>query len=230
MLNDEPILHIPPIAATGFPKTNSSVTYTINHLKVVCQLPTEDSEVQGQKDIGVPNVCPLSIPPTNSSTEKKRGRSRIKGVPFPKHAKDLLSTGIFDGIPVMYHHVSREDKPKRIQYAFIQGYGYLCGCCDCRHSKCMNAIEFQLHVGGKSCHPNSSIYFKSGKSVFEVVLELQKTAPERLSEAILSVTGCGLHEKNFAKWKASVLGRWRLGVKRQNGKQKGKKGKAKMNP
>nr|GMD32835.1 uncharacterized protein LOC109187050 [Ipomoea batatas] len=77
---------------------------------------------------------------------------------FPTNVKNLLSTGIFEGVPVKYVSWSRG---------------------------AVNAYEFEKHAGCDTKHRNNNIYFPSGKSLYSVVQEL-KVIPQNdlLFEAI----------------------------------------------
>ncbi|CAM8892152.1 unnamed protein product [Rhodiola kirilowii] len=118
---------------------------------------------------------------------------------FPANVKSLLSTGIFDGVPVKY--VSW-DRSKNVR-GTIQGTGYLCWCENCNKTKTVNAYQLEQHAGSKSKHPNDHIYFSNGKSIYGVVQELKNTPSDRLLEVIPTVTGSGINKANFSKWKDS---------------------------
>ncbi|CAK8540996.1 unnamed protein product [Lathyrus sativus] len=118
---------------------------------------------------------------------------------FPSNVKSLLSTGIFDGISVKYCTWSRE----RNLQGIIKGTGYMCSCDDCKGQKALNAYEFERHAGAKSKHPNNHIYFENGKSIYAVVQELKNSPQETLFDAIQTVTGSTINQKNFRIWKAS---------------------------
>ncbi|KAJ7975846.1 putative DNA-binding protein [Quillaja saponaria] len=138
----------------------------------------------------------------NETTVKNKELKTAKKVPsnnFPSNVKSLLSTGMFDGVPVKYVSWSREKNLKGV----IKGTGYLCSCNDCKHSKALNAYEFERHAGAKTKHPNNHIYFENGKTIYAVVQELKNTPQEMLFDAIQNVTGCPIKQKNFRIWKAS---------------------------
>ncbi|CAJ2669401.1 unnamed protein product [Trifolium pratense] len=118
---------------------------------------------------------------------------------FPVNVKSLLSTGIFDGIPIKYCTWSRE---KYLQ-GVIKGTGYLCSCDVCKGQKALNAYEFERHAGAKSKHPNNHIFFENGKSIYGVVQELKNSPQEMLFDAIQTVTGSTINLRNFRIWKAS---------------------------
>lgn len=67
--------------------------------------------------------------------------------------------------------------------------------------KALNAYEFERHAGAKSKHPNSHIFFENGKSVYAVVQELKNSPQEMLFDAIQTVTGATINQRNFRTWK-----------------------------
>lgn len=131
----------------------------------------------------------------SQSKEQKKGTANN----FPANVKSMLSTGIFDGVPVKYVSWSREKSLRGV----IRGSGYLCGCDDCKFSKVLNAYEFERHTGCKTKHPNNHIYFENGKTVYSVVQELKSTTQEVLFEVIQNVTGSPINLKNFRAWRVS---------------------------
>ncbi|KAL6547901.1 hypothetical protein OROHE_009606 [Orobanche hederae] len=131
----------------------------------------------------------------NKEVKTKKGSSNN----FPSNVKSLLSTGIFDGVPVKYVSWSREKNLRGV----VKGTGYLCSCEDCKLSKAVNAYEFERHAGCKTKHPNNHIYFENGKTIYAVVQELKSTPHKMLFEVIQNATGSSVNQKNFITWKAS---------------------------
>ncbi|MED6214022.1 hypothetical protein PIB30_098955 [Stylosanthes scabra] len=140
---------------------------------------------------------------TQSDTTQKKNKEKktrkASSNNFPSNVKSLLSTGIFDGVPVKYVSWSRE----KTLGAVIKGIGYLCSCDECKEPQPLNAYEFERHAGSKTKHPNNHIYFENGKTVYGVVQELKSTPQEMLFDAIQNVTGSTVNQKNFQSWKAS---------------------------
>ncbi|XP_048231777.1 uncharacterized protein LOC8265992 [Ricinus communis] len=171
------------------------------------QSSAQTSEVPSQEDCVQSNADPVenNVPKANSKTDvtpkNKDGRPSKKVAPnnFPSNVKSLLSTGMLDGVPVKYISWSREKNLKGL----IKGAGYLCGCQECNFTKALNAYEFERHANCKTKHPNNHIYFENGKTIYGVVQELKNTPQEMLFEAIQTVTGSPINQKNFRSWKAS---------------------------
>ncbi|GMH10703.1 hypothetical protein Nepgr_012544 [Nepenthes gracilis] len=244
-LHEDPTSRLPHVADSCVQRdleTNCPAINIRNYIDVIDQHSSERPEILTQKYLDVLTVHPQATSPAmavygRESSPKLRGLAKFKRAPphtFPKNAKELLSTGIFDDISVVYNQSSTVNpnscflslfsvifvyfssfscpqlsfcllcKSQHKHYGVIHGYGYLCGCCSCKFLKCVNAFDFQSHAGGKTNHPNNAIYFESGKSVYHVVQQLRKTPPEMLSEVMRSITGCFIHEENFAVWKGNA--------------------------
>ncbi|KAG6665745.1 uncharacterized protein LOC122301380 isoform X1 [Carya illinoinensis] len=171
------------------------------------QTSAQASEISGQKDLvesnGEPVVNdapePTSKPDANPRNKEPKTTKKAPPNNFPSNVKSLLSTGMFDGVPVKYVSWSREKNLKGL----IKGTGYLCSCDNCNLSKSLNAYEFERHAGCKTKHPNNHIYFENGKTIYAVVQELKSTSQEILFDAIQNVTGSPINQKNFRIWKAS---------------------------
>ncbi|GER47747.1 acyl-CoA N-acyltransferase [Striga asiatica] len=161
----------------------------------------QSMEASREKDAEVQQNCNVN----QGATSKGDGAKKIKdgkakkesSSNFPSNVKSLLSTGIFDGVPVKYVSWTREKSLRGV----VKGSGYLCSCEECKLSKAINAYEFERHAGGKTKHPNNHIYFENGKTVYAVVLELKATPQEKLFEVIQNVTGSVVNHQNFTTWK-----------------------------
>ncbi|RAL54845.1 hypothetical protein DM860_013541 [Cuscuta australis] len=128
---------------------------------------------------------------------KMAGARKTSPQSFPANVKNLLSTGIFEGVPVKYVSWSREKTLKGI----IKGTNYLCGCDRCEMKTRVSAFEFERHAGCDTKHPNSHIFFPNGKSIYSVVQELKGIPRESLFHAIKTATGTPINIKNFLAWK-----------------------------
>ncbi|XVE69130.1 hypothetical protein DITRI_Ditri09bG0126000 [Diplodiscus trichospermus] len=165
----------------------------------------QGSEVPSQQELVNPDSNVNSAPKNNSRAEtnskhkEPKAAKKVSPNSFPSNVKSLLSTGMLDGVAVKYVSWSREKNLK----GYIQGTGYMCGCKDCKFEKALNAYEFERHANCKTKHPNNHIYFESGKTIYAVVQELKNTPQEMLFDAIQSVTGSQINQKNFRIWKAS---------------------------
>ncbi|TYI29695.1 hypothetical protein ES332_A05G335300v1 [Gossypium tomentosum] len=164
------------------------------------EVPCQQVLVESNPDSNV-NGAPQNSSTTDTNPKHKESKTSKKVSPnnFPSNVKSLLSTGMLDGVVVKYVSWSREKSLK----GYIQGTGYMCGCKDCNFEKALNAYEFERHANCKTKHPNNHIYFESGKTIYAVVQELKNTPQELLFDAIQTVTGSQINQKNFRIWKAS---------------------------
>ncbi|XP_059627148.1 uncharacterized protein LOC132269944 [Cornus florida] len=182
------------------PDTNPSGR--TNRYDLLTSQPRQKALVVCNND-AIVNVAPSGTSRTRAVPKRVRKRPNRPNKPsqneFPSHVKSLLTTGIFDGVPVNYYNWTRQNSLKGV----IKGTGYLCGCNNCKYSKILNAFEFEHHAGYKTKHPNDHIYFFNGKTIYAVVQELRATPKDMLFEAIRNVTGSPIHEKNFRIWKES---------------------------
>ncbi|XP_062000327.1 uncharacterized protein LOC133717632 isoform X2 [Rosa rugosa] len=158
-----------------------------------------DHPVETKMDAHVDDTVKVDSKTVNIPRVKEPKTKKAPPNNFPSNVKSLLSTGMFDGIPVKYSSWSREKNLDGI----IKGTGYLCSCADCNHSKPLNAYDFERHAGAKTKHPNNHIYFENGKTIYAVVQELKNTPQDMLFDAIQNVTGSQINQKNFRVWKAS---------------------------
>lgn len=135
----------------------------------------------------------------NGTSKSKLGtKPARKEVPnrFPSNVRNLLATGILDGVPVKYVSTSQEELR-----GIIKGCGYLCGCQSCNFSKALNAYEFERHAGSKTNHPNNHIYFENGKTIYQIVQELKSTPGSMLFNAVETMTGSQINQNAFLSWK-----------------------------
>ncbi|KAK1389501.1 TDBD domain-containing protein [Heracleum sosnowskyi] len=196
-----------------------------NHDLLFGQSLVQNSEALNQKRSIDSNISLFAsdaqmISHSDSSPNKKVEQKANKKAPlnnFPSNVRSLLSTGIFDGVPVKYVSWSSEKELR----AIIKGSGYLCDCQSCNLSKVMNAYEYERHAGCKTKHPNNHIYFDNGKTVYGIVQELRSTPQNLLFEVIQTITGSPINQKAFRLWKESFLAATRE-LQRIYGKEDGK--------
>ncbi|GMI90306.1 hypothetical protein like AT5G13660 [Hibiscus trionum] len=165
-------------------------------VEVLCQQVLAESNTYSNVN-GVPKSS--STTDTNLKHKETKTSKKVSPNNFPSNVKSLLSTGMLDGVAVKYVSWSREKSLK----GYIQGTGYMCGCSDCKFEKALNAYEFERHANCKTKHPNNHIYLENGKTIYAIVQELKNTPQELLFDAIQTVAGSQINQKNFRIWKAS---------------------------
>ncbi|KAL3641022.1 hypothetical protein CASFOL_015990 [Castilleja foliolosa] len=141
----------------------------------------------------------ITMPKENTKPVVRAKSSVIKSKSdyrFPKNVKDLTGTRMFDGVPVKYVLASVEKL-----HGTIKGEVYLCGCDSCDDSMTYTADDFENHAQCKTSHANNHIRFLNGKTIHQVVKELQGTPDHMLFDAIKTVTGSPINQEAFCAWK-----------------------------
>ncbi|KAK8965472.1 hypothetical protein KSP40_PGU013816 [Platanthera guangdongensis] len=85
---------------------------------------------------------------------------------LPSNIKDLLGTGLLEGLPVIY--TSCPGKKVGLQ-GVIRGTGILCSCTSCRGATVVSIYQFEIHAGSTNKHPSKFIFFRNGKNLCEVL-------------------------------------------------------------
>ncbi|KAF8402847.1 hypothetical protein HHK36_010938 [Tetracentron sinense] len=205
------------------PETYTSGRLISSYDLLMGQSPAQTSEVLSEKDLvelndDIEGNAQITNSGTKTISKNKMELKMSKKVAphnFPSNVRNLISTGMLDGVPIKYVSWSREKELRGI----IKGSGYLCGCQSCSFSKILNAYEFENHAGCKTRLPNKRIFFESGKTIYEIVQELRSTPQDLLFEVILNVTGSPINQKSFRIWKESFLAATRE-LRRIYGKEK----------
>ncbi|EPS71321.1 hypothetical protein M569_03436, partial [Genlisea aurea] len=111
----------------------------------------------------------------------------------PKRVKDLLKTGLLEGLRVRYVHGLEVRIPPNFELrGIIQGTGILCFCdvCDGRKAVTPNKFELHAHSGNKS--PPECIYLENGKSLRNVLnlCKANDSDSGSVVQVILDAIGC----------------------------------------
>ncbi|KAG4385884.1 hypothetical protein GLYMA_12G179200v4 [Glycine max] len=105
-----------------------------------------------------------SLVMTTPSSVKFSNRGKLKK--FPAKLRDLLATGILEGLPVMYMKGVKagwKDGEKGLQ-GVIQDSGVLCFCKICKGVEVVTPTVFELHAGSANKRPPEYIYIHDGNS------------------------------------------------------------------
>ncbi|KAI3523360.1 hypothetical protein L1887_01424 [Cichorium endivia] len=145
------------------------------------------------------NVISSIATPSNDNNNKKLEMKMSKKIVlkrFPTKLKELLETGLLEGLPVRYVRGAkvRVNSEKGLA-GVINGSGILCFCESCGGKEVVTPNQFELHAGSANKRPPEYIYLSNGNTLREV-LNTCKTAPlEGLEETILKAIGCSSEEK-----------------------------------
>ncbi|KAK1284017.1 Zinc finger CCCH domain-containing protein 19 [Acorus calamus] len=117
---------------------------------------------------------------------------KISLTKFPSNIRELLATGLLEGMPVIYS--LRTDKKGDLQ-GIIKDGKILCFCSSCNGSNLVSAFYFEQHAGSNKKHPANYIYLENGKNIHDV-LNLCNNAPlDMLEETILAAVSLAPGDK-----------------------------------
>ncbi|KAL7173782.1 hypothetical protein ACSBR2_033108 [Camellia fascicularis] len=115
---------------------------------------------------------------------------------YPTKLKDLLETGLLEGLPVRYLRGSKARRPSDIGLqGIIKGSGILCSCDMCCGTRVVTPNQFELHAGSSNKRPPEYIYLEN-RNTLRDVLNACKDAPlESLEVTIRNMIGCSSENK-----------------------------------
>ncbi|KAG0474619.1 hypothetical protein HPP92_014305 [Vanilla planifolia] len=105
---------------------------------------------------------------------------------LPANVRDLLGTGLLEGLPVKY--ISCPGKSVGLQ-GVIRGNGVLCSCAACQGTKVVSAYQFEIHAGSTKKHPSDFIFLQNGKSLRDVLRSCNGASLDMLEAAIQNAIG-----------------------------------------
>ncbi|CAA6662599.1 unnamed protein product [Spirodela intermedia] len=121
----------------------------------------------------------VSADTVNASDEPLRKIALSK---FPSNIRDLLATGLLEGLPVKYL-IHSYDKQGGLR-GVIKGGGILCFCASCKGLNTVSAYNFELHAGSKKKHPSDFICLENGNTIHDV-LRACSSAPLDMLESTI---------------------------------------------
>lgn len=125
-----------------------------------------------------------NVLPTTSKLEIKMSKKT------PTKLKELLETGLLEGLPVRYIRGSRGSKAGGTSLGgVIKGSGVLCFCGDCNGSQVVTPNQFELHAGSGNKRPPEYIYLENGKSLRDILNICKDEPAESLEPAVQSAIG-----------------------------------------
>ncbi|KAL0462443.1 UNVERIFIED_CONTAM: Increased DNA methylation 1 [Sesamum latifolium] len=109
---------------------------------------------------------------------------------IPTKLKDLLQTGLLEGLHVRYIHGSKgRRRPESELGGVIQGAGILCSCDECKERKIVTPNQFEMHAGSGNKRPPQYIFLDNGKSLRDVLNACKANLSESLESVILNAIG-----------------------------------------
>ncbi|GJS29145.1 zinc finger, PHD-type containing protein [Tanacetum coccineum] len=117
---------------------------------------------------------------------------------FPVKLKELLETGLLEGLNVRYIRGTKgrvKLKTDKGLPGVIKGSGIICACETCGGKEVVTPNQFELHAGSSNKRPPEYMFLDNGKTLRDV-LNVCKTAPlEEMEGRILKAIGCLDKEK-----------------------------------
>ncbi|KAL9244422.1 hypothetical protein vseg_018199 [Gypsophila vaccaria] len=111
----------------------------------------------------------------------------------PSKLKDLLQTGLLEGLDVWYVRGTKGGKqPNKRTRGTIKGTGILCFCDECIFLQIKSIIspnQFELHAGSANKRPADHIYLENLKSLRDVLNACKLATLDSVTNVILNVIG-----------------------------------------
>ncbi|OAY38104.1 uncharacterized protein LOC110626469 isoform X2 [Manihot esculenta] len=116
---------------------------------------------------------------------------------FPSKLKDLLDSGILEGLKVKYMRGSKARAPGETGLrGVIRGSGILCFCGACGGNEVVTPGLFELHAGSANKRPPEYIYLENGNTLRDVMNACKDASLETLDEALRLSIGCSSLQKS----------------------------------
>ncbi|XP_044962071.1 uncharacterized protein LOC123413187 isoform X2 [Hordeum vulgare subsp. vulgare] len=122
-------------------------------------------------------------PPSVTKMEMKMSKKVAFLSKHPGNTRDLLSTGLLEGMPVMYI-IPNSKKP--VLKGVIAGCNIRCFCVKCDGSKTITTYFFELHAGSSKKHPAEYIYLANGNRLRDVLRACESSPLDSLDKTIQS--------------------------------------------
>ncbi|XP_028808157.1 uncharacterized protein LOC114762754 isoform X2 [Neltuma alba] len=127
----------------------------------------------------------LITTPTQTKMSKNSASKK-----FPTKLKDLLATGILEGLPVKYVRGVKARRPGDTGLrGEIRGSGILCYCEVCNGVEVVTPTVFELHAGSANKRPPEYIYLENGNTLRDVMNTCSSVARDVLEESVQKILG-----------------------------------------
>ncbi|XP_052186436.1 uncharacterized protein LOC127797506 isoform X2 [Diospyros lotus] len=109
---------------------------------------------------------------------------------FPTKLKELLETGLLEGLAVKYlRGVKTRGLSDMGLEGIIKGTGILCSCEMCDGTQVVSPNQFELHAGSANKRPPDYIHLKNGNTLRDVLNACKNASTESLEVTILNAIG-----------------------------------------
>ncbi|KAK2988529.1 hypothetical protein RJ640_022480, partial [Escallonia rubra] len=155
----------------------------------------EAMSVDSKNEVVVENeVVNAVATPLNKSA--KKGEKKVVLKRFPSKLKELLETGLLEGLPVRYLRGEKvRGKSEKGLHGVIKGTGILCYCDSCDGNKVVTPNQFELHAGSANKRPPEYIFLDNGATIRDVLNACKNAPLDELEENIVHVIGASTPNK-----------------------------------
>ncbi|KAK7257661.1 hypothetical protein RIF29_31798 [Crotalaria pallida] len=140
--------------------------------------------------IAAPTQVKLSESSFAAPTQVKLSKSTT-GKKLPTELKDLLASGILEGLAVIYFHGVEGQRPGEIGLkGVIRGEGIVCFCETCNGVEIVTPIVFEMHAGSSNKQRLPEyIYLENGNSLHDIMKTYLNVPLDTMEEAVQMVLG-----------------------------------------
>ncbi|GMH12150.1 hypothetical protein Nepgr_013991 [Nepenthes gracilis] len=138
-------------------------------------------------------VSPLATPAMVGGKLFKRSMKMS-----PTKLRDLLDTGLLEGLPVRYIRGFKTRATKESGLCgVIKGSGILCFCDECKGSEVVTPNQFELHAGSSNKRPPDYIYLENGNTLRDVLNACKESNLDDLEGTIRNAVGSSEKKLTF---------------------------------
>ncbi|KAJ8749990.1 hypothetical protein K2173_013905 [Erythroxylum novogranatense] len=163
--------------------------------EIISQNGTEESNTEPEAKGGASGSSSATAATATIATSRKT--SKIGK--FPTKLKDLLDSGLLEGMNVKYLRGSKvRGAGEAGLRGVINGSGILCFCHNCRGNEVVTPSVFELHAASANKRPPEYIYLDNGHTLRDVINACRDASLETLDESLDLAIGCpNLKKSNF---------------------------------
>ncbi|XP_022731997.1 uncharacterized protein LOC111286350 [Durio zibethinus] len=145
----------------------------------------------GGHDSGVEIVDSPMMPETNVSPKFVRS--------FPTKLRDLLDSGMLEGVNVGYLRSSKVTRASGSNglRGIISGSGILCFCSACKGLKAGPPTLYEIHASSSNKRPAEYIYLENGHTLRDVMNACKDNSLTTLENALQTVIGSSMKKSSF---------------------------------
>ncbi|XVF19831.1 hypothetical protein REPUB_Repub11eG0144500 [Reevesia pubescens] len=118
---------------------------------------------------------------------------------FPTKLKDLLDSGMLEGVNVRYARSSKVTRASGSNglRGVIKGFGILCSCSACKGVEVITPTLYEIHAGSSNKRPTEYIYLENGHTLRDVMSACKENSLTTLENALQMVIGSSMKKSSF---------------------------------